>query len=304
MNPLRYSMLNDEWEVKGDTTFVSPINKDQPEQMVIFSERVKNGSITADITLLESLKGQVGEDNMEASLIFRYVSPDGFYYTGTGAFNTRFFIAKVHPGPLFQLRTFVGQRNSLRLKKTYRLRVAFSGSRITLYENDVQQLVLIDDSYQIGQCGLASWRTQARFANVQIRKEQPVAFVVMPFLYELDFVHRVVSSVVESYGVRCVRADEIFISRPVMEDVKEQIARADLVIVDFTGKNPNVYYEAGLADAWNKDWIVLAQSADDLTFDVRHIRAIRYSNAMGADIQLKDNLRKALEALGYRRETS
>lgn len=49
---------------------------------------------------------------------------------------------------------------------------------------------------------------------------------------------------------------------------------------------------------------MLAQSADDLTFDVRHIRAIRYSNAMGADIQLKYNLCKALDSLGYRTETS
>jgi hypothetical protein len=39
------------------------------------------------------------------------------------------------------------------------------------------------------------------------------------------------------------------ISRPVVEDLKALIAQADLVIVDFTGKNPNVYYEAGLADA-------------------------------------------------------
>jgi hypothetical protein len=304
MDQLCYSMLNDDWEVEDGSTFVSPLNPLQPAQVVIFSDRVKNGSITADIILLDSRKGQAGEDNMEASLIFRYVSPEGFYYAGTGAFATRFFIAKVRPGPLFQVRTFVGQRNSLRLNKAYRLRVQFSGSRTTLYENDVQQLVLIDDAYQIGQCGLASWRTQARFADVRIRKEQPVAFVVMPFLYELDFVHRTVNDVVEEYGIRCVRADEIFFSRPVMEDVKEQIARADLVIVDFTGKNPNVYYEAGLAEAWNKDWIVLAQSDDDLTFDVRHIRAIRYSNAMGADVQLKNNLRKALETLGYRRETS
>jgi hypothetical protein len=85
-----------------------------------------------------------------------------------------------------------------------------------------------------------------------------------------------------------------------MEDVKQQIAGADLVIVDFTGMNPNVYYEAGLADAWKKDWIVLAQTANDLTFDVRHIRAITYSNKMGADIVLEEDLRRAIEALGYR----
>ena len=57
---------------------------------------------------------------------------------------------------------------------------------------------------------------------------------------------------------------------------------------------------AGLAEAWKKDWIVLAQSSDDMTFDVRHIRSIRYTNTMGADVKLAQDLSNALIALGYR----
>lgn len=121
----------------------------------------------------------------------------------------------------------------------------------------------------------------------------------MPFLSELDFVHDVISSTIIKYGIDCVRADQIAVSRPVMEDVKIQIAEADLIIVDFTAKNPNVYYEAGLADAWKKDWIVLSQSKEDLTFDVQHIRSIRYSNTMGADRKLQADLEKSLKALNY-----
>ena len=54
------------------------------------------------------------------------------------------------------------------------------------------------------------------------------------------------------------------------------------------------------ADAWRKDWIVLAQASEDMTFDVRHIRSIRYTNTMGADVRLREELGKALAALGYR----
>jgi hypothetical protein len=135
-------------------------------------------------------------------------------------------------------------------------------------------------------------------------RAKPKAFVIMPFTSELNFVHRVIEQTVESYDIDCVRADGIAVSRPIMDDVKSQIAEADLVIVDFTGRNPNVYYEAGLADAWKKDWIVIAQSSDDMTFDVHHIRSIRYSNTMGADQQLEGDLRKALGALGYTRPGS
>lgn len=239
---------------------------------------------------------------MEATLVVRYGNQDGgLYYAGTGAFGSRFFIGKVNPGPYFQPREWVGRASSLALNRTYHLTVEFSGSQITLYENGVQQLMMLDESYQLGQCALRTFATSARYSNIRIDKAVPRAFVIMPFASELDFVHDVLKRTVESYNINCVRADEMAVARPVMEDVKSQIAAADLVLVDFTGMNPNVYYEAGLADAWKKDWIVLAQSTDDLTFDVRHIRSITYSNTMGADVKLEKDLRRALEALGYQR---
>jgi hypothetical protein len=266
----------------------------------LFGERLRNGSISADVTILESSpRRATGLHAVEATLVLRYGAPDQYFYAGTGAFNAKFFVGKVIPGPIWQAKTWVGQSTSIRKDKSYRLRVDFTGSHITLFENDVQQLVIVDEDYRAGQCGLATWQTRARFENVQVRKAKPRAFVIMPFASELDFVHGVIERTITAFGIDCVRADQIAISRPVMEDVKAQIAEADLVIVDFTNKNPNVYYEAGLADAWKKDWIVLAQSPDDLTFDVRHIRCIPYSNTMGADKKLEAALANALRALKY-----
>jgi hypothetical protein len=298
----RHSMMEDDWTVEVRGTFASPMVPERPGQTLLFGERIRNGSISADITILDSApRRRNQEDAMEATLIARYTAPGAYYYAGTGAFGAKFFIGKVLPGPIWQARLWAGEPSSLVKGKKYRLRLEFAGSQITLFENDVLQFTLIDDSYQSGQCGLASWRTSARFESVRIERATPRAFVIMPFTTELSFVHGVMQRTVESYGIECLRADEIALSRPVMEDVKAQIAAADLVIVDFTGKNPNVYYEAGLADAWKKDWIVLAQSSEDMTFDVRHIRSIRYTNTMGADVRLADELGEALEALGYRR---
>lgn len=295
----RHAVLEDDWKIEDDS-FESPLVKERPGQTLLFGERLRNGTISADITILEtSQRIASGLPAMEAAFVLRYATPDAYFYAGTGAFGTKFFIGKAIPGPIWQPKAWVGQSSSIRKNKKYRLRVDFAGSQITLYENDVQQLVIVDESYQTGQCGLAAWQTRARFENVQVRKAKPRAFVIMPFTSELDFVHGVIERTITSYGIDCVRADQIAISRPVMEDVKSQIAEADLVIVDFTNRNPNVYYEAGLADAWKKDWIVLAQSTDDLTFDVRHIRCIQYSNTMGADVKLRVALENALGALKY-----
>lgn len=299
---IKYSVLNDDWQVdQKSSSYLSPeLSELHPEQILMFAPRLRNGSISADITPLKAGKSPREAVSLEATLVFRYSGPEGYYYAGTSAFDTKFFVGKVLPGPFYQARQYVGRRSSVIAGKTYRLRVEFNGSQIALYENDVLQLTLVDDSYSLGQVGLRTWRTQARFDNVSIDAAVPKCFLIMPFASELDFVHRVINEVVESYGIDCVRADEVALSRPVMDDVKQLIAAADLVIVDFTGRNPNVYYEAGLADAWRKDWIVLAQSSEDMTFDVRHIRSIRYSNTMGADIRLRENLQQALEALGYR----
>ncbi len=300
----KYSVLNDDWEVDEKIrSYLSPVlSETHPEQVLMFAPRLRNGSISADITPLKAGKSAREAVSLEATLVFRYGGPEGFYYAGTSAFDTKFFVGKVMPGPFYQARQYVGRRSSVIAGKAYRLRVEFNGSQITLFENDVQQLTLVDDGYSIGQVGLRTWRTQARFDRVRIESATPKCFLVMPFTTELDFVHRVINEVVESYGIDCQRADEVALSRPVMDDVKQLIAAADLVIVDFTGRNPNVYYEAGLADAWRKDWIVLAQTSEDMTFDVRHIRSIRYSNTMGADIRLRENLQQALQALGYRQQ--
>lgn len=294
----QYSVLNDDWTVDTDSqgpTFISPgVSAERPEQILMFAPRIRNGSISADITPIKAGKSAREAISLEASFIFRYGSPDGYYYAGTSAFDTKFFAAKVLPGPYYQARGYVGRRSSVIEGKTYRLRVDFNGSQITLFENEVQQFTVFDDSYASGQVGLRTWRTQARFDNVRLVPATPRCFVIMPFTSELSFVHRVIKEVVESYGITCERADEIYLSRPVMDDVKTRISEADVVIVDFTGRNPNVYYEAGLADAFKKDWIVLAQSSDDMTFDVRHVRSIRYSNTMGADIKLRDDLHLSL----------
>jgi hypothetical protein len=298
-----YSMLNDEWKVTGNKVFESVLSQRQPEQFIIFSDSIKNGSISADITPLAAREARGEHDmSLEAAIVFRYSGPDSYYYVGLSAFRTKFFVARVLGGPFYQLLNWVGQRAAVSVNKTYRLKVEFAGSQITLYENDVRQIQVTDEMYKTGQWGLRTYASSARFENIRVTRAQPTCFVVMPFASELSYVYQLIKQSVEKYGLRCERSDEIFVSKPVVEDLKDKIAEADLVIVDFTGKNPNVYYEAGLADAWKKDWIILAQSSEDMTFDVRHIRSIRYSNMMGADIQLRQHLEQSLEALGYRKQ--
>lgn len=106
-----------------------------------------------------------------------------------------------------------------------------------------------------------------------------VCFVVMPFgredlnvVYE-DFVRPVLET---SCALSVVRGDDLFGSNVVMDDIRSSIAGAAMVLADLTGKNANVFYEVGIAHTLDVPVLLLAQSMDDVPFDLRHRRVLVY----------------------------
>ncbi len=78
-----------------------------------------------------------------------------------------------------------------------------------------------------------------------------------------------------------------------------QIEKAKLLLADLSGKNPNVFYELGLAHALEKPVVLVSSNQDDVPFDLRHIRVILYDQTdpfWGQKLidKLADNLRSAL----------
>ncbi|MCT7486360.1 hypothetical protein N5T98_04880 [Aliarcobacter cryaerophilus] len=58
----------------------------------------------------------------------------------------------------------------------------------------------------------------------------------------------------------CKRADDIWEDHTFIQDIFSLIYKSKIVIVDFTGKNPNVMYETGIAHTLGK--IVIQNLAD------------------------------------------
>lgn len=61
-----------------------------------------------------------------------------------------------------------------------------------------------------------------------------------------------------------------------MQSVWDGINRARVVIADLTGRNPNVFYELGIAHTLGKPVVMLTQSMDFVPFDLRQLRCIVY----------------------------
>ncbi len=108
--------------------------------------------------------------------------------------------------------------------------------------------------------------------------ESDLISVMMPFDASFAAVHASLKESVEGLGLRCLRADDIWNHDAIIQDIVSLICRSRIVIADCTGKNPNVFYEVGVAHSLGRDVVLIAQSADDIPFDLRHLRYVSYLN--------------------------
>lgn len=133
--------------------------------------------------------------------------------------------------------------------------------------------------------------------------DQNLVFALMPFEDPFDaiFEDHIRPSVESIHGFRCLRADDIYDNRPIIEDIWRYTNEARLLIAELTGKNANVFYETGIAHAIGKEVVLITQSMDDVPFDLQHLRCIVYEyNPRGTPL-LEQNLVNTIQNIVTRR---
>ena len=110
----------------------------------------------------------------------------------------------------------------------------------------------------------------------EIRLDESLVAVMMPFDASFDGVLAAIRRSCESVGLKCQRADDIWEHSTIIQDIFNLLFRATIVVVDFTGKNANVMYETGIAHTLGRTVVPITQSVRDIPFDMRHHRALRY----------------------------
>lgn len=109
-------------------------------------------------------------------------------------------------------------------------------------------------------------------------QRQALCFFVMPFRPELNYFYLYVKKYLEEkHGLRVERGDTAILTKSLMDKIREQILKADIIIGDITSKNPNVFYELGLAHAYGKPIIFLTQEPpEQAPVDIRQFEFIVY----------------------------
>lgn len=126
-------------------------------------------------------------------------------------------------------------------------------------------------------------------------------FVMQPFGGHLGtYYEAIFKPAIEQAGLTPIRADDdIFATGKIMDQVWRGIRKATVLVAELTSKNPNVFYELGLAHALEKPVILVSSNQDDVPFDLRHIRAIFYDTNdpfWGPKLidKIADNIKSAL----------
>lgn len=128
--------------------------------------------------------------------------------------------------------------------------------------------------------------------NVRPRRQRPTVFQIadheniepalasamMPFDVGFNPVYESIQFAARNAGLRCRRADDIWENPAIIQDVVSLIDRSRVVVCDCTGRNPNVFYETGIAHTLGREVILITQSPHDIPFDLRHLRYVQYLN--------------------------
>lgn len=117
-------------------------------------------------------------------------------------------------------------------------------------------------------------------------------FVLMPFKEPFNTYYvSIIKPAILVANLDPLRGDSLFTPTPIMGDIWRMIREAKVLVAEFTGKNPNVFYELGLGHAIGKPIVLISETMDDVPFDLRHLRVILYDkndpawgNKLKADI--------------------
>lgn len=137
--------------------------------------------------------------------------------------------------------------------------------------------------------------------NIAERKRK--CFVVMPFgekkdpdghPIDFDDIYRFfLKKAVEDLGIECIRCDEIEEAGSIHEKMFEHIYQDDIVVVDITTSNANVYYELGIRHALAKGVTVLIRRKGTMIpFNIQGLQVIEYDqDRFGSIEQAKGRIR-------------
>jgi hypothetical protein len=141
---------------------------------------------------------------------------------------------------------------------------------------------------------LSSFLKYAGLREPDLVIQKDMVFVLMPLNPSFQKSFDVIKRTCERMGLKSYRGDESFIKGEILPHIIKQIAQSRLIIANIDGRNANVYYELGIAHAMDKPVLMIASSAENLSFDLQSKQIIIYKGLEDLQVKLRDSLTRLL----------
>lgn len=131
----------------------------------------------------------------------------------------------------------------------------------------------------------------------EINVEDKLITCLMPFHKNFDKLYANIKNTCAMQHYHCIRSDEKFITGNILKYTVELILKSQVLIAVLDGRNPNVFYEIGIAHSIGKNVILLSDYSrmGDIPFDLQSNRLIFYKSPQ----DLQDKLSKSLKSIHH-----
>lgn len=128
----------------------------------------------------------------------------------------------------------------------------------------------------------------------QIKVQKDLAFVLTPFHMDYAQTYDIIRSTCSKAKMISMKGDEEFVPKDVLQHIVKSIVKSRIVIANLNGRNPNVFYELGIAHALNKPTILIAHINTEVPFDLKNQYLVLYRNETELKERLFDVLLKVM----------
>jgi FimV-like protein len=128
----------------------------------------------------------------------------------------------------------------------------------------------------------------------EVKVQPDLVFVLTPFEKSMDGPFKAVVDIGQRLNLRVNRGDEYAPKGDIFPQLLGYIVQARVIVANISGRNPNVFYELGIAHALDKPVVLIAHKESEIPFDVQSKMVIFYRE--NEDLQAP--LTEALARLG------
>lgn len=148
--------------------------------------------------------------------------------------------------------------------------------------------------YDDGPIQNASFIKRFGLSEDDISIDKKSVFLLTPFSKESTDVYILIKNICSECGLNLYRGDEEFSHEDILANIVKYIVKSRIVIANIDGKNPNVFYELGIAHALGKPTILVSKSIQNTPFDIQQNRIVLYNDSDDLRLKLSKEISRIL----------